>query len=150
MVDCIFDSVIFDIEIFDVCGDVELVFVDVAGNKLQVWHDGFIENRELVRSETYGWDATLQKVVRKVKPLGCVRTWSLRCFEENVDWDSSVVKTLQGMVDDNTSVAFVVSYGTLHHVDTNVKVLAVYPEYPPGSNVGTRQRNFTVTLQEVA
>jgi len=145
MTPCIFDRDIFDPAIYHVCGCIEL-----NGELLNVWHDGFVENRELVRSESQVWNNTLKKVVRKVHPLGSVRTWRLRCFEENVDWNNSIVKTIQGYVDDNTPVTFEVALGTLHVVAiTNVKVLAVRPEYPEGSNVGTRQRNFTVSLQEV-
>lgn len=142
---CIFDHEIFDPTIFHVCGRIEL-----NGVLLHVWHDGFEENRELVRSESFVWDTTLARVVRHVHPFGSVRTWRLHCFEESVNWANSIVLALQGMVDDNTTVTFEVAYGTLHIVTiTNVKVLAVNPVYPGGSNTGTRQRDFIVVLQEI-
>jgi len=105
----------------------------------------------MVRTESKKWDTTLEKVIKDVFPIGIVRTWILRCFEESVDWNSSIVKTIQGYVDDNTTVTFAVSITDIHQVvETTVKVLSIRPEYPRGSNIGTRQRNFVVTLQEVS
>jgi len=124
--------------------------VTLAGNTLYVWHDGFEERRDLVRTESKKWDATLAKVIKNIFPIGSVRSWILHCFEESVDWNNSIVKTIQGYTDDNTTVAFVVAIGTLHTVvATTVKVLSIRLLYPRGSNIGTRQRNFVVNLQEV-
>lgn len=124
--------------------------VTLGGNPLYVWHDGFEEKRVMAKTESNKWDSTLEKVIRHVFPIGIIRSWVLHCFEESLDWNNSIANTIQGYADDNTTVAFAVTIGTLHTVAaTTVKVLSIRLLYPRGSNTGTRQRNFVVNLQEV-
>lgn len=122
--------------------------VTLGGNTLNVWHDGFEETITLVCTEWNRWDHTNYIVVNTVYIHGRLRTWRLRCHETGVNWAASVVQTLQGYVDDNTTKAFIVAGE--HTVNTTVKVLSVELAWPEGSNVGTRDRSFIVTLQEAS
>jgi hypothetical protein len=126
----------------------------ILGTEIQDYYvgvaeDGFQEEKGIITSEWNAWDTTNSKVVRKVKIHGCTRVWTLKCVEYGVDWVNSKVKAIQELVDDDAASDFIVSMGTLHEVDTHVKVLSCELVYPEGSHVGSRERQYVLRLQEV-
>lgn len=105
--------------------------------------------RETVKTVSAGWDAwENQAYVRKTKVYGAVKSWRLQCYEENVAWTDSNAKYFQEKAASGNSVAFVVSEGDMHSVNTNVYVLNVDLAYEGGVPASAKYRRFTLQLQE--
>ncbi|OYT47631.1 hypothetical protein B6U79_03850 [Candidatus Bathyarchaeota archaeon ex4484_231] len=121
--------------------------VTIDGKTLKVEGGGIRENLKPVGTFTDRWiDAVYKK---EAKIFGAIRSWTLRCYEENVPWTSSVAKHLQEKAQSGDAVSFSVDEGNLHEVSaTNVYILEVDIGYPKGSKASSFIRYFTVKLQE--
>ncbi len=121
--------------------------VTIDSKTLKVEGGGIGENVEVVGSFVDKWqDATYRK---EAKIFGTVRSWTLRCYEENVQWSSSVAKHLQDKAKTGNPVSFSIDEGSLHSVSsTNVYILGVNVDYPRGSKATSFVRYFTLKLQE--
>jgi len=121
--------------------------VTIDSKTLNVEGGGIGENVEVVGSFVDKWqDATYRK---EAKIFGSVRSWTLRCYEENVQWSSSVAKHLQDKAKEGNKVSFSIDEGNLHSVSsTNVYILGVNVDYPRGSKPTSFVRYFTLKLQE--
>ena len=121
--------------------------VTIDSKTLNVEGGGIGENVEVVGSFVDKWqDATYRK---EAKIFGSVRSWTLRCYEENVDWSSSVAKHLQDKAKEGNKVSFSVDEGNLHAVaSTYVYILGVDVSYPKGAKASQFTRYFTLKLQE--
>ncbi len=121
--------------------------VSIDGKTLKVEGGGIQENVKPVGTFVDRWiDASYRK---EVKIFGIIRSWMLRCYEENVAWGSSVAKHLQEKAKDGNAVAFSIDEGSLHSVSSaNVYILEVDVDYPRGSKPTSFVRYFTLKLQE--
>jgi len=121
--------------------------VTIDSKTLKVEGGGIGENVEVVGSFVDKWqDSTYRK---EAKIFGTVRSWTLRCYEENVSWSSSVAKHLQDKAKTGNPVSFSIDEGSLHSVSsTNVYILGVNVDYPRGSKATSFVRYFTLKLQE--
>jgi hypothetical protein len=121
--------------------------VTIDGKTLKVEGGGIQENVKPVGTFTDRWvDAAYRK---EAKIFGIIRSWTLRCYEENVTWSSSVAKHLQDKAKDGNPVTFSVDEGNLHSVSsTNVYILEVDVDYPRGSKASSFVRYFSLKLQE--
>ena len=121
--------------------------VTVDAKTLSVEGGGIGESVEVVGSFIDKWqDETYRK---EAKIFGTVRSWTLRCYEQNVAWGSSNAKYLQDKAKEGDKVGFSVDESDLHAVpSTYVYILGVDVSYPKGSKASQFTRYFTVRLQE--
>jgi len=86
---------------------------------------------------------------KEAKIFGTIRSWTLRCYENNVAWASSNAKYLQDKAKVGDKVSFSIDEGNLHAVSsTYVYILGVDIDYPKGSKATQFTRWFTLKLQE--
>ena len=121
--------------------------VTIDEKTLKVEGGGISENVKPVGTFTDRWvDSSYRK---EAKIFGVIRSWTLRCYEENVEWANSVAKHLQNKAQDGKAISFSVDEGSLHSVQsTNVYILEVDVNYPKGSKAASFVRYFTLKLQE--
>jgi hypothetical protein len=122
--------------------------VTLAGYSLNIEDKGFRETKQLIRSEWKGWSTTVSRVVIKLRIRGAFRTWTLDCYEYEVDWASSILPTLQAMAQTNTAYTLIIALDILHQVTCSVKVRSAQLVYPSGTNVSSRHREFQVVCEE--
>jgi hypothetical protein len=121
--------------------------VTIDGKTLKIEGGGISENLKPVGTFTDRWVNGSYK--KEAKIFGVIRSWMLRCYEENVAWANSVAKHLQEKAQEGDAVSFTVDEGSLHSVSsTNVYVLEVDVSYPKGSKAASFVRYFTLKLQE--
>lgn len=110
------------------------------------------ESFEVVQTQWDDWEDNAY--VRRVKPIGIVKTWTLLCKEYNTKWTSSVAYQFEAIAVAGSTVALVVDFGSvaggsLHNFgSTNVKILGVNVTYDVLKS-GQAYREFTVVVQAV-
>ncbi len=108
---------------------------------------GIEENVKGVGTFVDKWEN--EKYKKKASILGSIRSWSLRCYEENVAWSSSLAKHLQGHMEAGETVEFSIIEGDLHSVSSiNVYILEINVSYRKGAKAASFVRHFTLKLQE--
>jgi hypothetical protein len=122
--------------------------VTLGGISLNIEDKGFHEIKQLIISEWKGWSTTVSRVVNKLRIRGAYRTWTLDCYESEVDWASSILPTLQAMAQTNTAYTLIIALDILHQVTCSVKVRSADVVYPSGTNVMSRYRRFEVISEE--
>ncbi len=86
---------------------------------------------------------------KQAKIFGTIRSWTLRCYENNVAWSASTAKHIQDKAKLGEKVSFSIDEGNLHQVSgTYVYILGVDVHYPRGAKASSFTRFFTVRLQE--
>jgi len=86
---------------------------------------------------------------KEAKIFGAVRSWAIRCYENNVAWSGSTAKYLKERAKAGNKVSFSIEEGNLHSVSsTYVYILVVDVAYRKGSKAASFIRNFTLRLQE--
>ena len=121
--------------------------VTIDSKTLAVEGGGIQENIEVVGSFVDRWQNEAYR--KEAKIFGTIRSWVLRCYEQNVAWSSSNVKYLQDKAKEGNKVSFNIDEGNLHAVSsTYVYILGVDVQYPKGSKASQFTRYFTVKLQE--
>ncbi len=121
--------------------------VTVDTKTLNVEGGGIEENAEPVGSFVDKW--VNGSYAKEAKIFGIVRSWTLRCYEQNVAWSSSNAKYLQDKAKVGDKVSFAVDEGNLHAVtSTYVYILGVDVKYPKGAKATQFTRYFTLKLQE--
>ena len=90
-----------------------------------------------------------RNIRKEAKIFGTIRSWELKCYENNVAWSNSNAKYLQDKAKEGNPVTFSIDEGDLHSVSsTNVYILKVDIDYPRGSKASNFVRYFTLRLQE--
>jgi len=121
--------------------------VTIDSKTLNVEGGGIGESIEVVGSFVDKWISGAY--AKEAKIFGTVRSWTLRCYENNVAWASSNAKYLQDKAKVGDKVSFSVDEGNLHSVtSTYVYILGVDVDYPKGSKASQFTRWFTLKLQE--
>ena len=121
--------------------------VTIDSKTLNVEGGGIQEGAEVVGSFADKW--TNGTYARAAKIFGIVRSWTLRCYEQNVAWSSSNAKYLQDKARVGDKVSFSIDEGNLHSVSsTYVYILGVDVDYHKGSKSSQFVRYFTLKLQE--
>ena len=121
--------------------------VTIDSKSLSVEGGGIEESTEPVGSSVDKW--LNGAYVKEVKIFGIVRSWTLKCYEQNVAWSSSNAKYLQDKAKVGDKVPFEVDEGNLHAVtSTYVYILGVDVKYPKGAKASQFTRYFTLKLQE--
>ena len=112
-------------------------------------NQGFHETKELITTEYEDWNSDTGKRVLKVTILGAVRKWYLECHEHGVAYSSSVVPNIKNLAATGEPQSFILK-GSLHPIDTTVKILSVQIRFPRGvsADPSSRDRKFAVFLQE--
>ena len=86
---------------------------------------------------------------KEAKIFGVIRSWILRCYEDNIAWASSNAKYFQDKAKVGDAVSFSMDEGNLHQVSsTNVYILGVGVRYSRGAKASQFVRFFTLKLQE--
>lgn len=112
---------------------------------------GIREINNLIAVQSDGWESGGYK--RKIKPYGSVKSWLIRCYENNVDYDGSDCEAFKALMVAGTVVSLVLDVGSigggkLHSLSaTDVKVLNVGLDYDADYN-NPNYREFDLTLQE--
>lgn len=121
--------------------------VTIDTKTLNVEGGGIEESIEVVGSFVDKWvNGTYAK---EAKIFGTLRSWTLRCYENNVAWASSNARLLQDKAKLGDKVSFSVDEGNMHAVtSTYVYILSVDVDYPKGSKATQFTRWFTLKLQE--
>jgi hypothetical protein len=121
--------------------------VIIDSKTLNVVGGGIGEIVEVIGTFSDKWaNETYQK---EAKIYGILRSWVLRCYENNVAWASSNAKYLQDKAKEGNKLSFSIDEGNLHSVtSTFVYVLGVDIDYPKGSKATQFTRWFTLKLQE--
>jgi len=114
--------------------------VKIDGRELNVTH--LEELVEPLAMEWMGWENG--GYARKRQVYGRRRSWTLTCFERDVDWVESAAKYLQERLGDGAAVSFIVDEESLHQVNTTAYVAEITVEYEAGQNI----RYFKVRLVE--
>jgi len=121
--------------------------VTIDGKTLNVEGGGISENVKAVGTFVDKWQDA--QYVKEAKIFGTIRSWTLRCYENNMAWTNSVAKHLEDKAKAGDAVSFSVSEGNLHQVSsTNVYILEVDVTYKKGAKPASFVRYFTVKLQE--
>jgi hypothetical protein len=121
--------------------------VTIDTKTLNVEGGGIEESIEVVGSFVDKWQDEAYR--KEAKIFGTVRSWTLRCYENNVAWSSSNAKYLQDKAKEGNKLSFSVDEGNLHAVtSTYVYILGVDVDYPKGSKATQFTRFFTLKLQE--
>ena len=119
----------------------------IDSQALTIEGGGIQENVKSVGTFIDKWENETYK--KKASILGSIRSWSLRCYEENIAWGSSLAKHLQGHMKAGDTVEFSISEGDLHTVSsTNVYILEINVSYKKGAKSESFVRFFTFRLQE--
>ena len=119
----------------------------IDAQTLSIEGGGIEENVKGVGTFIDKWEN--EKYKKKASILGSIRSWSLRCYEENVAWSSSIAKHLQEHMEAGDTVSFSISEGNLHAVSsTNVYILEISVFYKKGAKASSFVRHFTLKLQE--
>jgi len=119
----------------------------IDSQALSIEGGGIEENVKSVGTFVDKWEN--EKYKKKASIIGSMRSWSLRCYEENVAWSSSLAKHLQGHMEAGDIVEFSISEGNLHTVSsTNVYIIAIDVFYKKGAKATSFVRYFTLKLQE--
>ena len=115
-----------------------------------VRNQGFHETKELITTEYEDWDSSVGKRVRRVTILGSVRKWYLECHEHGIAYADSLVPNIKNLATTGEPQSFILK-GSLHTIDTIVKILSVQLRFPRGvsADPSSRDRKFAVVLQEV-
>jgi hypothetical protein len=123
------------------------VTVTIDGKTLNVEGGGVSENVKAVGSFIDRWENGAYQ--KEAKIFGTIRSWTLRCYEANVPWASSVAKHLEDKAKTGDPVTFSLDEGDLHQVSsTNVYILEVNVAYKKGAKTTNFIRHFTIKLQE--
>jgi len=86
---------------------------------------------------------------KQAKIFSTVRSWILRCYENNVAWASSNAKYFQEKMKAGDKLSFSIDEGNLHQVSsTYAYVLGVSVSYAKGAKAAQFTRFFTLKLQE--
>ena len=121
--------------------------VTIDTKTLTVEGGGIQENVEVVGTFVDRWQSETYR--KEAKIFGTIRSWTLRCYEQNVAWSSSNAKYLQDKAKEGNKVSFSIDEGNLHAVSsTYVYILGVDIDYPKGSKASQFTRYFTLKLQE--
>jgi hypothetical protein len=119
----------------------------IDGQTLNIEGGRIQENVKSVGTFVDKWED--EKYKKKAKILGSVRSWSLRCYEENVAWTNSIARHLQEHMEAGDTVSFNIDEGDLHTVSsTNVYILDININYGKGAKASSFIRHFTLRLQE--
>lgn len=119
----------------------------IDGQTLNIEGGRIQENVKSVGTFVDKWEE--EKYKKKAKILGSVRSWSLRCYEENVGWTNSIARHLQEHMEAGDTVSFNIDEGALHTVSsTNVYILDININYRKGAKASSFIRHFTLRLQE--
>ena len=119
----------------------------IDSQALSIEGGGIEETVKSVGTFVDKWES--EKYKKKASIIGSMRSWSLRCYEENVAWSSSLVKHLQEHMEAGDIVEFSISEGNLHTVSsTNVYVLELDVFYRKGAKASSFVRHFNLRLQE--
>jgi len=114
---------------------------------LNVEGNGIAETVEVIGTFIDRWKN--ETYAKEAKIFGIVRSWALRCYEDNVAWTSSTAKYLQDKAKAGDKVSFSIDEGDLHQVSsTYVYILSVDVAYRKGSKAAKFVRTFTLKLQE--
>jgi len=124
-----------------------MMAVTIDSKTLNVEGGGISESVKAVGSFVDRWEN--ESYVKEAKIFGTIRSWTLKCYEDNVAWTNSVAKHLEDKARTGDPVSFVVDEGNLHQVSsTNVYILQVDVSYKKGAKASSFVRYFTVKLQE--
>jgi len=86
---------------------------------------------------------------KQVKVFGTIRSWTLRCYENDIAWASSNAKYFQDKMKAGDKLSFSIDEGNLHQVSgTYVYILDVDVRYPKGATASKSTRYYTLKLQE--
>ncbi|MEM3383843.1 MAG: hypothetical protein QXF43_04175 [Nitrososphaerales archaeon] len=105
------------------------------------------ESMEVVAIFTDKWENEQYK--RKVRVYGTIRTWTLSCFEDDVNYADSAFKYLQDQAKIGNVLSFVVDEGQAHQINTYVYIMSITLTHSPASTA-VNHREFTIALQEAA
>ena len=121
--------------------------VTIDSRTLNVEGGGIEEGVEVVGSSVDKW--VNGSYAKEAKIFGIVRSWTLKCYEQNVAWASSNAKYLEDKEKTGDKVSFAIDEGNLHSVtSTYVYILGVDVKYPKGAMASQFTRYFTLKLQE--
>lgn len=121
--------------------------VTIDTKTLNVEGGGIEEGAEVIGTFVDRWQNGTY--VKEAKIFGTVKSWMLRCYENNVAWGSSTAKYLKEKTKIGDKVSFSIDEGNLHQVSsTYVYILAVEVAYRKGSKATSFVRDFTLRLQE--
>ncbi len=121
--------------------------VTIDTKTLNVEGGGIGEGVEVVGTFIDRWKN--ETYAKEAKIFGTIRSWTLRCYEDNVAWGNSTAKYLQDKAKAGDKVSFSIDEGNLHQVsNTYVYILAVDVAYRKGSKAEKFARTFTLKLQE--
>jgi hypothetical protein len=84
---------------------------------------------------------------RKISVFGCIRTFKLDCFEQDVVWASSLVKYFEEKAAAGTALAFASTLSVRNVSSTNVKITNV--GFSAVDVAAQNLRSFSLELQEV-
>jgi hypothetical protein len=100
------------------------------------------ENIEIIATHSDKWENETYK--RKVNVFGIVRSWNLRCYEDNVDYNNSAFKYLQDQAKQGNVLSFIIDED---QINTSVYILGLSLSYSP-SMMATNHREFSIIIQE--